>query len=361
MNDSITEFGRTGPAPALSICIMQHNRTSFFLRAIASYAAQSFRDFEICVSDGGSTDGREQEVIDALRASGLPFIYRKSTVNLRYDPNTRTAVGLARGRYCLLMGNDDALNGPNALGELWSEMQQNDFPGVVLNDSCDDRTGDRAMRIRETKNFGGGPRVAAMHYRNFSFVSGVVLEREPVQAMTTDKWDGSEMYQTYIGSRLIASGRPLLERGVDFCRKDIVVPGEDVDSVAKKPVIWPCPIVERPTTLTQFARLVGDAIAPYAGPKIRKWNESILLQHLSFTMPYWLIQYRRIQSWRFAVGVAIGLKPSRSAAGMELGFWRRLRVWVVYLAAAFAGLIVPQGLFGSFKNVLYRFAKSFRT
>ena len=29
----------------------------------------------------------------------------------------------------------------------------------------------------------------------------------------TTEWDGSEMYQTYVGSRLIASGRPLPERG----------------------------------------------------------------------------------------------------------------------------------------------------
>jgi glycosyltransferase involved in cell wall biosynthesis len=360
MNDSMTEFKRTGPAPALSICVMQHNRTSFFLRAIASYATQSFRDFEICVSEGGSTDGRENEVLDTLRATGIPFVYRRSDVNLRYDPNTRTAIGLARGRYCLLMGNDDALNGPEALAELWSEMQGNDFPGVVLNDSCDDRSGLRAMRIRDTRNYGSGPRVAAKHYRNFSFVSGVVLEREPVQAMATDKWDGSEMYQTYVGSRLIASGRPLLERGVAFSRKDIVVPGEDVDSVSKKPVIWPCPIVERPTTLTQFARLVGDAIAPYAGSEVRKFNESILIQHLGITVPYWLFTYRRIQSWRYAVGVAMGLKPSRSAAGMPLGWFRSLRVWALYLVVVFTSLTIPQSVYQSIELRLYRFAKSYR-
>jgi glycosyltransferase involved in cell wall biosynthesis len=357
---SLVEAGREGPPPTFSICIPQHNRTSFFVRAIRSYADQTYRNFEICVSDGGSTDGRENEVIEALRATGLPFIYQKSHINLRYDPNTRTAIGLARGRYCLLMGNDDALNGPDALAELWTEIQRHDYPGVVLNDSCDDRTGIRAMRIRTTRNYGASPRVAAMHYRNFSFVSGVVLEREPVQAMSTEKWDGSEMYQTYVGSRLIASGRPLLERGIAFCRKDIVVSGEDVDSVAKKPIIWPCPIEERPTTLTQFARLVGDAIAPYAGSNVRKLNESILMQHLGITMPYWLFTYRRIQSWRYAVGVAIGLKPSRSAAGMPLGFWRRLRVQAVYLTACFAALTIPPRLFDGTSRVLYRIAKSIR-
>ena len=360
MTESLVEWGRDGPPPFFSICIPQHNRTSFFVLAIRSFAGQTFRDAEICVSDGGSTDGREGDVIAALREAGLPFVFRKSTANLRYDPNTRTAIGLARGRYCLLMGNDDAFNGPDALAELWAEMQSHDCPGVVLNDSCDDRTGVRSMRIRDTRNFGAGPRVAAMHYRNFSFVSGVVLEREPVQKLFTEKWDGSEMYQTYVGCRLIASGRPLLERGVAFSRKDLVVPGEDVDTVAKKPKVWPCPIVERPTTLTQFARLVGDAIAPYAGTDVRKINESILLQHLGITMPFWLFTYRRIQSWRYAVGVAIGLKPSRSAAGMPLGFWRRTRVTLVYWAACFASLTLPPRLFDGLSRFLYRIAKSIR-
>lgn len=360
MIESMTEVGRDGPAPTFSICIPQYNRTSFFVRAIRSYAEQTFRDVEICVSDGGSTDGREDEVLDALRATGLPFVFRKSTVNLRYDPNTRTAIGLARGRYCLLMGNDDALNGPETLAALWADMQQHEFPGVVLNDSCDDRSGLRAMRVPDTRNYGAGPRVAAMHYRNFSFVSGIVVEREPVQGMSTDKWDGSEMYQMYIGSRLIASGRPLLERGVAFCRKDIVVPGEDVDNVSKWPIIWPCPIQERPTTITQFARVVGDGIAPYAGANVRRLNESILLQHLGITMPYWLFTYRRIQSWRYAVGVAIGLKPSRSAAGMPLGFWRRLRVQAVYLAVCSIALTFPPRLFEGLSRFLYRIAKSIR-
>lgn len=360
MTSGLIESGRDGPAPALSICVMQHNRTSFFLLAIQSYAAQTFRDFEVCVSDGGSTDGREEEIVDALRALGMPFAYRKSEANLQYDPNTRTALGLARGRYCLLMGNDDGLNGPDALKDLWAAIVAHDYPGVVLNDNCDDRTGTRAMRVRTTAIYPGGPRTAATHYRNFSFVSGAVLERQPVQDMATDKWDGSEMYQTYVGSRLIASGRPLLERGVPFCRKDLVVPGEDVDSVSKKPRVWPCPIVERPTTLTQFGRLVADAIAPFAGPETRRLNEKILTQHLGITVPYWLVSYRRIQSWRYAAGVALGLKPSRSGAGMPLGPFRSARVWAVYLAACLGGLTFPQAAFAGLRGVFYRLAKTVR-
>ncbi len=347
--------------PLFSLCIPQYNRTSFLIAALRSFVEQQFRDVEICISDGCSTDGREQELVEALRASGLPFVYRRSPVNLRYDANTRTAIGLARGRYCVLMGNDDALNGPDALAELRADMDKHGWPGVVLSDCCDYRTGQRAFRIRETVPCGSGPRVAAMHFRNFSFVSGVVLEREPAQALATDRWDGSEMYQTFAGCRLIASGRPLLERGVVLVRKDIVIPGEWVDSYSRRPKVWPCPVVERPIPLGQLGRLVIEAIAPYAPPAERQaLNEAVLLQLLCITYPYWLFEYRRVQSWQYAAGIALGMRPERTAWEVELGFLRRLRVWSAYLFATALGLTIPPGVFEALRGRLYALAKRIR-
>jgi len=39
------------PAPLFSICIPQHNRTSFLIEACKSLQSQTFTDFEICISD----------------------------------------------------------------------------------------------------------------------------------------------------------------------------------------------------------------------------------------------------------------------------------------------------------------------
>ncbi len=355
-----TEFGRDTATPVFSICVPQYNRTSFFKLAIISYAQQNFGSVEVCVSDGGSTDGRHGEVIGALRGIGLPFVFYRSEQNLRYDSNLRKAITLARGRYCVLMGNDDALNGAHALDDLWKDIQAHSYPGVILNDSCDHTTGRRAMRIRRTGDRGGGPVVAAMHYRNFSFVSGVVLDRSMAQSFSTLEWDGAEMYQTYLGCRIIASSRNLLERGVAFTRKDLVVTGETVDGIARAKRIWPCPIIERRTTLTDFGRLVSAAIAPYSGKALRSLNERIMLQHLGITMGYWLFTYRKLQSWRYALGIALGLRPTRSAEGVELGLWRRLRVWTVYICSCIGGLTIPPSVFHTLEHKLYKFAKSIR-
>jgi glycosyltransferase involved in cell wall biosynthesis len=350
---------RSDPNPIFSICVPQHNRSSFFVAAIRSFSAQRFRNTEICVSDGGSTDGREDEVVAALRSSNLPFAYAKSEANLQYDPNLRTAIGLARGRYCLLMGNDDGLNGPDALAELWDEIQQNNFPGVVISDFCDDRSGQRAFRIRRSAAYPAGPETAATHFRNFSFVSGIVIDRDAAQADATSKWDGSEMYQTYLGCRMIAAGKHLLEREAVLVRKDIVIEGELVDSYARRPKVWPCPIIQRQLPLTQLGRVVADAIAPYVKrPEDRRLRERILLQLLGITYPYWLFEYRRVQSWRYSVGVALGMRPRNTADGLELGLLRRMRVLLAYFGSTLLGLTLPVSVFGALKHKLYKLAKS---
>ena len=73
--------------PFFSVCIPQFNRTSFLIEACKVLNGQTFRDFEICISDDCSTDGRETELIQYLQQSGLSFTYKKQPKNKRYDAN----------------------------------------------------------------------------------------------------------------------------------------------------------------------------------------------------------------------------------------------------------------------------------
>ena len=344
--------------PYFSICIPQHNRTSFLLKAITSYAEQTFRDFELCISDDQSPDGRQGEVTSALEKAGIPFAFYIQSTNRRYDGNLRAAIGLARGRYCLLMGNDDALAGPATLAEYVRDLEAYGPAGVVIPNFADFTDRKKVSRVRATRNFGSDSAVAADRFRNFSFVSGILLDREAAQRFATDRWDGSEYYQMYVGCRIIASGGNLLEVDRVTVWKDIPVPGEEVDSYVKRSKVWPCPIIERPLPLNLFGRLVADAIIQYtSGEQRRRLNERIFRQLYLYTYPYWLTEYRRVQSWRFAAGVALGMRPERSMAGVDLIGTRRWRtIWAYRLATA-AGLAVPLGLFKRIRATLYRLAK----
>jgi glycosyltransferase involved in cell wall biosynthesis len=344
--------------PFFSVCIPQYNRTSFLLETCRSLARQDFADFEVCISDDCSTDGREAELLERLQSLGLSFVYRRREENGRYDANLRSAIGLSSGRYCFLLGNDDALASPSTFRQLRDDLQRFGPTGVVITNHADYATGAAVRRVHRTGVVGRGPLVAAQNYRNFSFVSGVVLEGTKARALATPKWDGTEMYQMYLGCRIIAGGEPLV--GIDrvTVRKDIQLPGEQVDSYARKPRLDPCPIVERRLNLESFGRLVMDAVDPYVRPADReRCLTSVVVQMLLFTYPYWILEYRRVQSWPYAVGVCLGMRPRNVLAGLRLSPLRRALVGALYAAVSAGGLLVPIGLFDRIRAPLYALAK----
>ena len=350
---------RTKDAPFFSVCVPQHNRTAFLIEACKSLAAQTFQDFELCISDDRSTDGREAELIEYLESSGMSFIYRKQEKNSRYDGNLRASIALSRGRYCFLLGNDDAFATPETLQELYDQMRQHENIGVVITNFEDYTTGKEIRRIQHSGLLGAGPAAAANHYRDVSFVSGVVLAGPRSRALFTDKWDGSEMYQMYLTARLLAEGLALLGLEQITIRKDIQVAHEAVDTYALKPRLSPCPIIERFLTMHYLGRLVMDAINPFLRPEARQPTaEKVLQQILVFTFPFWIFEYRRVQSWRYAAGLCLGMRLRHSAKGIELSRWRKFRLAALHALVSLAGLSVPLFVFDSVVPQLHAFAKS---
>ena len=93
--------GGNRPAP---FDLHSHNRTSSLLVLLRSIEEQTFREVEICISDGGSDDGRMNEILSTLQNGTLPFRYARVENQVPYDANLRSSVRLALGRYCLLSG-----------------------------------------------------------------------------------------------------------------------------------------------------------------------------------------------------------------------------------------------------------------
>jgi Glycosyl transferase family 2 len=344
--------------PFFSVCIPQHNRTDFLLKSLASLFNQRFRDFEVCISDDNSSDGRQEEIIEELHRSGIPYLFKIQKENRRYDFNLRAAMGLARGQYCFLLGNDDALLDEHTLCHFYKAIADHGPCGVIISNFQDYGTGLKVDRVRFTGNKGAGPDVATRHFRNFSFVSGVVLDRNAAQVLATEQWDGSEMYQMFVGCRIIASGKSLVEIAEPLIRKDIRLPNLRVDSYATRPRERPWPIVERTIPLAQLGRLTVDAISPYvSGVERRRTNARILRQLFIFTYPFWIFEYRRVQSWPYAVGIVLGMRPKRAAAGIKLTATGRLLVHLQYATSSLIGLVVPQRLFKCARPFLYFLAK----
>jgi glycosyltransferase involved in cell wall biosynthesis len=346
--------------PAFSICIPQYNRTSFVLQCLESFRQQTFQNVEICVSDGGSNDGGYEEIVRFLFDSTLSFSFVRHEQNFQYDANLRVSMGLARGRYCFLCGNDDMLSSPSALEKLHRQLEVHGFPEVVITNYRELSTGNTYRRITRTHLIGSGPFVAANNFRNFSFVSGILLDRVLAHKHATDAWDGSEMYQMFVGSRIISEGGRLL--GVDdtVVLKDIQIPNESVDSYARKAVLVNCPIRERRLPLCLYPRVAFAAVAPFLNSRDSAFVlRRILTQVLIFTYPPWLLEYRRVQSWRYAVGVGLAMRPKNLLFGLEVGWWTNLYARVLHMASTAAGLAVPHGLYKRARRTLYAVAKRY--
>lgn len=327
--------------PFFSVCIPQHNRTSFLLAVCRSLDEQVFRDFEVCISDDRSTDGRQEELLDFLHASTLSFVYRRLERNLRYDGNLKSAIDLASAPYCFLLGNDDALESPTTLGQLRDVIIAGPEPSVVLTNFEDFTSGRVTRRVRSTAIIGSGPSVAASMFRKLSFVSGVVLKTAPAQAEGDHPWDGSEMHQMFVGCRLIAAGGLLLEVDQVTARKDVQIEGERVDSYARRPLAALRGIPTQHLPLGKTARLVIDAIEPYIRSGRSKIVLKVVTQYLGFLYPYWLVQYRKVQSWRYAAGISRGMRPATSLASIRLSLLERVVAQTVYGLSTIVGLTVP--------------------
>lgn len=346
-------------APYFSICIPQYNRTSFLLAALRTLADQSFRDFEVCISDDASTDGRENELLAFLSSSVLEHRYLKQEQNLRYDGNLRAAIALARGKYSFLLGNDDGLVSSNTLASIAAKLRQHGEPAVALTNYREATTGREYRRVAADGIVGQGVDVAVGKFRDFSFVSGVILRTDKAREFATAKWDGSEMYQVYLAARAIASGERLLGITEPAVDKDLRVEGESVESYAAKPRLDPCPIVPRQFNLSSLPAVVSDAVAPYVRRgDLQKLNARILQQLYSFTYPYWLMEFRRVQSWKYAVGIALGQRPAELARGLELQRLARMKVQARFVLSTIAGLLAPRALTQKLiAPIAYRIAK----
>src|SRR5215475_2521611 len=183
---SLCESNRTLRDPFFSICIPQYNRTDFLIAACESFASQKFRNFEVCISDDCSNDGKEGALLSHLKRLNLCFVYSRTESNIRYDANLRNAISLSKGKYVLLMGNDDSLSDSDALQAIHDELIRFEPVAVAITNYRELTSGKIYRRMTTTGVLGCGPAVAVSNFRNYSFLSGVILGGDEARKSATE-------------------------------------------------------------------------------------------------------------------------------------------------------------------------------
>ena len=105
----------------LTIAIPTYNRAKFLSRAISSVLIQQDRRVELLISDNASTD-ETQQIVERLLHEGHPITYLRNRENIGPDKNFLQCYTKARGKFVLLIGDDDLII-ENSLSYLLSFLQ----------------------------------------------------------------------------------------------------------------------------------------------------------------------------------------------------------------------------------------------
>ncbi len=346
--------------PLFTIAIPHYKHRRYLEIVLQSLFEQEFADFEIVVSDDCSPDDSVDVIPDLLHRSGRPFRYYHQPQNLGYDGNVRFCLAAAQGRYVFLLGNDDALSGATVLTELERELRTLAWPQVAFTNYGDWATGAQTRRAHTTQRLGSGPAAAVKFFRSFSFVSGLIFEQALAQEHETDRWDRSVYYQIYLATRIIAAGGALAALAVDAVRKDVCIDGQTVPTYATKWAGAPRSFEPHQTGLESVIRVAVDGVAPYVEKRERsRAIRRIVAQIYGFTYPYWLLEYRHVANWGFAIGIARSLWPPKLIAEYDLVWLDRLILWLNYIIMTIAGLFTPLSLFARLKTTLADIVRQF--
>src|SRR4029078_13195153 len=101
--------------PNVSIGLPVHNGERYLSETIECILKQSYRDFELIISDNGSTD-QTHAICRAYEASDRRVRCVRHEVNRGANWNFRHVVGLARGRYFRWSSADDLFATDSLMG-----------------------------------------------------------------------------------------------------------------------------------------------------------------------------------------------------------------------------------------------------
>jgi glycosyltransferase involved in cell wall biosynthesis len=111
-------------SPSFTVVISAYNEERFVADAIRSVLAQTREDFELVVVDDGSTDATREIADRWLREhEDVPAVLAGHPANRGLPTARNTALGLARGRYVLIVDADNELY-PNCVERLLSALEQ---------------------------------------------------------------------------------------------------------------------------------------------------------------------------------------------------------------------------------------------
>jgi abequosyltransferase len=193
----------------ISVCIPAYNRVAVLPALLESVLTQDFDAFEIVVNEDSSPEQHLIREVVECYVNKYPnrIRYFENESNLGYDANLRSLIERASGEYCLFMGNDDLMC-PGALKTISGAISRHPRVGVFLRSfSSFDGTPENIVQTFKYFDreifFPAGARTISTFYKRSVVIPGVTLRREVALQFTTNRFDGTLLYQIYLVANIL--------------------------------------------------------------------------------------------------------------------------------------------------------------
>jgi abequosyltransferase len=173
-------------APLLTLAVPTFNRAEDLKRFLTTLEPQmqGRSDVDFYLSDNASEDSTA-ELVARFQAKGMPIRYHRHEENVGADANFVSCFNAARGKYFWLCGDDEVVL-PGGLDLIVSQLQTSASDGELdilyltcynfVTDYIAEQQPDRLQR--EYQTFTSARRLTFLLNVNFTFISGVVVNRE---------------------------------------------------------------------------------------------------------------------------------------------------------------------------------------
>ncbi|AKD24668.1 Glycosyltransferases involved in cell wall biogenesis [Polynucleobacter duraquae] len=333
--------------PFFSICIPQYNRAQKLLRLLESIKIQNYKSYEVCISDGKSTDNSLELSENYLTTHNINHSISRANKQRRYDENIRNSIAISKGKFLILMGNDDLLKDENSLQDLYKILNCLDYSnfGFLITNFQDLESGSTYYRVGETLNNKNIFKVSEI-FRSLSFVSGLVFNASFAKKYSSNEVDGSEMYQMYLAAKFLSNDVYCKLSSLVSVRKD---PGDGLLNLAENQL--PLPMSKIPNTIAYGIGLKSG--------EINRELRSVIIQLYLYIYPYWIYRYRGSVDKKIWLKFCASLDPKNLQLkyGMIGNKFQYHLLRTIYYLSIIASICIPKRIFDYILPFLHKIAK----
>ena len=191
--------------PFLSICIPSYSRPQQLYSLIKSIDCNPL-EVEIVISEDNSPKKLEvRKIIEKVKkTSSYKIHYHENIVNLGFDGNIRNLVSLAKGRYLIFMGDDDLFIA-RGLDKYICFLKKNIEKKYILrsyNTKHEDGKIEKFRYMEKETSLPPGEKTVGWLFKRSVSIAGFTIDRELALKHSTDKLDGTLLYQVYLMSQI---------------------------------------------------------------------------------------------------------------------------------------------------------------